>query len=56
MFAELFTSQFVNKFWYAHYGMRSMFSDIDELKDLIDLKVDGKKIQLPSGVGGIMVS
>lgn len=36
---ELFTSQFVNKFWYAQYGMRCMFSEIDELADMIELEV-----------------
>jgi len=52
---ELFTSTFVNKFWYANYGVKSMFSDIDELGANITLEVDGHVISLPSGVGGVMI-
>jgi len=52
---ELFSSQFINKFWYAHYGMLSMFSDITEIAEMIDLEVDGSVISIPEGVGGIMI-
>ncbi|PRP84659.1 diacylglycerol kinase epsilon-like [Planoprotostelium fungivorum] len=52
---ELFTSTFVNKFWYANYGIKSMFSEIEELGAFCSLYVDGQPISLPSGVGGIMI-
>jgi len=53
---ELFTSQFVNKFWYAHYGLVSMFTDMnEELSKMIDIEVDGKPVKLPDGLGGIMI-
>eukprot|EP01114_Cavostelium_apophysatum_P017681 TRINITY_DN5311_c0_g1_i1.p1 TRINITY_DN5311_c0_g1~~TRINITY_DN5311_c0_g1_i1.p1 ORF type:complete len:613 (+),score=123.37 TRINITY_DN5311_c0_g1_i1:378-2216(+) len=52
---ELFTSQFINKFWYTHYGMRCMFSDIDELARMLDLEVDGVPVRIPSGIGGLMI-
>eukprot|EP01119_Soliformovum_irregulare_P006672 TRINITY_DN1891_c0_g1_i3.p1 TRINITY_DN1891_c0_g1~~TRINITY_DN1891_c0_g1_i3.p1 ORF type:complete len:565 (-),score=169.01 TRINITY_DN1891_c0_g1_i3:35-1729(-) len=51
----LFTSQTINKFWYAHYGLMSMFGDSNELADLLDIEVDDKKLTLPMGLGGIMI-
>jgi len=52
---ELFTSQFVNKFWYAHFGLKSMFFGIEQLETLIDLEVDNQPIKLPVGLGGIII-
>jgi diacylglycerol kinase (ATP) len=36
---ELFTSQFINKFWYAQYGLRSMFNEMERISSIMDLEV-----------------
>lgn len=53
---ELFTSQFINKFWYTHYGFKAtLLSQISDLRNVVTLVVDQKEVLLPPGVGGIMI-
>jgi len=52
---ELFASQFVNKLWYAQFGLKNMFYGIEELGKFLRLEIDGVVKQIPPGVGGVIV-
>jgi len=52
---ELFANQLVNRLWYFRYGFEGIFSDISELKSWLELEVDGKQIEIPEDVAGLMV-
>jgi len=51
---ELFSSQFINRIWYTHYGFKCMFSDINDLREMVSLEVNGEKVMIPEGLAGIM--
>lgn len=43
---ELCASVVLNKFWYATYGAKAMFTGLENLEDFITLIVDGKQVRI----------
>jgi hypothetical protein len=41
---ELCASVVLNKFWYATYGAKALFTGLENLEDFITLIVDGKQV------------
>lgn len=51
---ELCASVVLNKFWYATYGAKALFTGLENLEDFITLIVDGKQVELPDDVEGLI--
>ncbi|KAL6070215.1 Diacylglycerol kinase [Balamuthia mandrillaris] len=55
----LFTQRGINKLWYASYTLKTTvvetFTEINHLADVLSLEVDGRGIDLPSDLQGIVV-
>lgn len=52
---DLFASQLVNRLWYFTFGTKALVSDLEKLNDILELYVDGERIQLPPGAGGLLI-
>jgi diacylglycerol kinase (ATP) len=52
---ELCASVWLNKFWYATYGVKALFTGVDNLENIIVLHVDGHVTKLPEGTEGVII-
>jgi diacylglycerol kinase (ATP) len=52
---DLFASQLVNRLWYFTFGTKALVSDLEKLNEIIELYVDGKRVVLPPGAGGLLI-
>ena len=52
---DLFASQLINRLWYFTFGTKALVSDLDKLNDILELYVDGKRVELPPGAGGLLI-
>ena len=52
---DLFASQLVNRLWYFTFGTKALVSDLQKLNQILELYVDGKRIELPPEAGGLLV-
>jgi diacylglycerol kinase (ATP) len=52
---DLFASQLVNRLWYFTFGTKALLSDLEKLDQILELYVDGVKVKLPQGAGGLLI-
>jgi diacylglycerol kinase (ATP) len=52
---ELFASQLINRLWYFTFGTKALVSDLEKLNEILELYVDGQRVILPPGAGGLLI-
>lgn len=52
---DLFASQLINRLWYFTFGTKALLSDLKKLDQIMELYVDGQRIHLPEGSGGLLI-